>query len=47
MLYDRNVATFTLQLFYDKNSRQTLPNHVTLQKHSAIAKFKVIKGLKG
>ena len=30
-----------LQLFYDKNSRQTLQNH------SVIAKFKVIKGLKG
>ena len=27
--YDENVATFMLQLFYDKNSRQTLANHVT------------------
>ena len=27
MLYDKNVATFMLQLCYDKNSRQTLANH--------------------
>ena len=27
MLYDKNVATFMLQLCFDKNSRQTLPNH--------------------
>ena len=27
MLYDKNVATFVLQLCYDKNSRQTLENH--------------------
>ena len=27
MLYDKNVATFMLQLCYDKNSRQTLGNH--------------------
>ena len=27
MLYDKNVATFMLQLYYDKNSRQTLANH--------------------
>ena len=29
MLYDKNVATFMLQLCYDKNSRQTLANHRT------------------
>ena len=29
ILYDKNAATFMLQLFYDKNSRQTLANHVT------------------
>ena len=29
MLYDKNVAAFMLQLCYDKNSRQTLANHVT------------------
>ena len=27
MLYDKNVATFMLQLCYDKNSRQALANH--------------------
>ena len=27
MLYDKNIATFMLQLCYDKNSRQTLVNH--------------------
>ena len=27
MLYDKNVATFMLQLCYNKNSRQTLANH--------------------
>ena len=27
MLYDKNIATFMLQLCYDKNSRQTLANH--------------------
>ena len=27
MLYDKNVATFVLQLCDDKNSRQTLANH--------------------
>ena len=27
MLYDKNVATFMLQLCYDKNSRLTLANH--------------------
>ena len=27
MLYDKNIATFILQLCYDKNSRQTLANH--------------------
>ena len=27
MLYDKNVATFMLQLCYDKNSRQTVANH--------------------
>ena len=27
MLYDKNVATFMLQLCHDKNSRQTLANH--------------------
>ena len=27
MLYDKNVATFMLQLCYDKNSRRTLANH--------------------
>ena len=27
MLYDKNVATFMLQLCYDKSSRQTLGNH--------------------
>ena len=27
MLYDKNVATFMLQICYDKNSRQTLANH--------------------
>ena len=27
MLYDKNVATFMLQLCYDKNNRQTLANH--------------------
>ena len=27
MLHDKNVATFMLQLCYDKNSRQTLANH--------------------
>ena len=27
MLYDKNVATFMLQLCFDKNSRQTLANH--------------------
>ena len=27
MLYDKNVATFTLQLCYNKYSRQTLANH--------------------
>ena len=27
MLYDKNVATFMLQLCYDKNSRQTLAHH--------------------
>ena len=27
MLYDKNVATFMLQLCCDKNSRQTLANH--------------------
>ena len=27
MLYDKNAATFMLQLCYDKNSRQTLANH--------------------
>ena len=27
MLYDKNIATFVLQLCYDKNSRQTLENH--------------------
>ena len=27
MLYDKNIATFMLQLCYDKNSRQTFPNH--------------------
>ena len=27
MLYDKNVATFMLQLCYDKISRQTLTNH--------------------
>ena len=27
MLYDKNVATFMLQLCYDKNSKQTLANH--------------------
>ena len=27
MLYDKNVATFMLQLCYDKNSRQALENH--------------------
>ena len=27
MLYDKNVATFMLQLCDDKNSRQTLSNH--------------------
>ena len=27
MLYDKNVATFMLQLCYDINSRQTLENH--------------------
>ena len=33
-----------LQHFYDKNSRQTLANHAN---HSVMAKFKIIKGLKG
>ena len=28
MLYDKNVANFMLQLCYDKNSRQTLANHI-------------------
>ena len=27
MPYDKNIATFMLQLCYDKNSRQTLANH--------------------
>ena len=27
MLYDKNIATFMLQICYDKNSRQTLANH--------------------
>ena len=27
MLYDKNIATFMLQLCYDENSRQTLANH--------------------
>ena len=27
MLYDKNVATFMLQLCYHKNSRQNLANH--------------------
>ena len=27
MLYDKNVATFMLELCYDKNSRQTMANH--------------------
>ena len=27
MLYDKNVASFMLQLCYDKNSRQALANH--------------------
>ena len=27
MLYDKNIATFMLQLFYDKNSRQTLASY--------------------
>ena len=27
MLYDKNVATFMLQICYNKNSRQTLANH--------------------
>ena len=27
MLYDKNVATFMLQICYDKNSRPTLANH--------------------
>ena len=27
MLYDKNIATFMLQLCYDKNSRQALANH--------------------
>ena len=27
MLYDKNVATFMLQLCYDENSRKTLANH--------------------
>ena len=27
MLYDKNVATFMLQLCYDKSSRQALANH--------------------
>ena len=27
MLYDKNVATFMMQLCYDKDSRQTLANH--------------------
>ena len=27
MLYDKNVATFILQLCYDKNSRYALANH--------------------
>ena len=27
MLYDKNMATFMLQLCDDKNSRQTLANH--------------------
>ena len=27
MLCDKSIATFMLQRFYDKNSRQTLANH--------------------
>ena len=27
MLCDKNIATFMLQLFYDKNNRQTFANH--------------------
>ena len=27
MLYDKNVATFMMQLCYDKDSRQILANH--------------------
>ena len=27
MFYDKNIATFMLQICYDKNSRQTLANH--------------------
>ena len=36
-----------LQLFCDKNSRQTLANHVTCKTIHSIAKVKVVKGLKG
>ena len=51
-----NVATFMLSFFYNKSTmferektqyQISLGKHVTWQKHSAIAKYKILKCLKG
>ena len=54
LLYNKNGTAFMLQLFYDTskyvcekkiNTRETLAKHVTWRSHSAIAKFRILKGL--
>ena len=43
MLYDKNIATFMLQLYYDKNSEQTLANH-RLEDYNFIKKETLVQG---